>query len=76
MQPISQEISEAEFNPISDKVSELNSSIEDLSDVQKIREGIKETISETVGETYSPSSLSIKSNLSEEADKLLQSLRL
>lgn len=72
----SQEINEDEFKPISEKVNDLNSSIEGLSDVQKIQKGIKDTIKEAVGETYSPSSLSIKSNLSEEADELLKSLRL
>ena len=72
----SQEINEDEFKPISEKVNDLNSSIESLSDVKKIQKGIKDTIKEAVGETYSPSSLSIKSNLSEEAEELLKSLRL
>lgn len=70
------EIKGADFEPISDLVTELNESIETLTEVQNIRGDIGETIKDAVGETYSPSSLSIKSNLSNEADKLLQSLNL
>jgi len=72
----SEKINEVEFDPISKQVTELNQAIEELSDVQQIRTDIKSTIKEAVGQTYSPSSMSIKSSLSEEADKLLQSLRL
>ncbi len=72
----SDKINEDDFKPISDKVKDLNTSIEDLKDIKKIRTDIKSTIKEAVGETYSPSSLSIKSDLSDEAEKLLQSLRL
>lgn len=72
----SEEIDPVEYQPISDAVKLLNSSIEGLSDVQEIRKNIKETIKEAVGETYSPSSLSIKSSLPDEANKLLQSLKL
>jgi len=72
----SERINKAEFEPISKKVKDLNMSIEGLSDVKQIRDDIKGTIKEAVGETYSPSSLSIKSDLPIEADKLLQSLRM
>jgi len=72
----SDRINEDDFKPISDKVEDLNESIESLDDVRQIRTDIQSTIKEAVGETYSPSSLSIKSNLPNEADKLLQSLRL
>ena len=72
----SDEIDEEEFAPISKQVKTLNNSIEGLSDVKQIREDIKDTIKETVGETYSPSSIAIKSNLPDQADRLLQSLRL
>lgn len=65
-----------DYEPIARMVKELNKGIETLPDVQTIRSNIKETIKDAVGETYSPSSLSIKSSLSDEADKLLQSLRL
>ena len=54
----------------------MNESIEALPDVQTIREDIKTTIQDAVGLTYSPSSLSIKSSVPDEAEKLLQSLKL
>ncbi len=66
----------AALKQISDKVIELNDKIENLEDVQEVRIDIKDTIKENVGETYSPSSLSIKSDLPTEADKLFQSLKL
>ncbi|HEY5849894.1 MAG TPA: AAA family ATPase [Lysobacter sp.] len=64
------------FLPITGKVKELNDAIEGLDDVQSVRTDIVETIREAAGEAYSPSSLSIKSDLSDEADKLFQSLKL
>jgi len=72
----SAEIDREEYSPISDAVKSLNEMIENLGDVQEIRKNIKETIKEAVGETYSPSSLSIRSSLPDEAEKLLQSLKL
>lgn len=62
--------------PIITKVKDLNNSIEALEDVQVLRSNITDTIKDAAGETYSPTSLSIKSDLSDEADKLFQSLRL
>lgn len=70
------EIKEADYKPISDLVSELNEKIESLPDVKNIRDDIKSTIQDAVGLTYSPSSLSIKSGVPDEAEKLLQSLKL
>ncbi len=70
------EIKETDYQPISDLVDKLNESIEGLEDVQNIRKDIKSTIQDAVGLTYSPSSLSIKSSVPGEADKLLQSLKL
>lgn len=70
------EIPQATMQPIVVKVQELNESIEKLDDVQIIRNDIKKTIKGTVGETYAPSSLSIRSDLPEDADKLFQSLKL
>lgn len=70
------EIDPVLFKPITDMVKNLNDSIEQLSDVQTVRTDITETIKDAAGETYSPSSLSIKSDLSDEADKLFQSLKL
>lgn len=62
--------------PITQVVRDLNTSIESLEDVQSVRKHIRETIKDAAGETYSPASLSIKSDLPEEAEKLFQSLRL
>lgn len=70
------EINPATMQPISELVRELNTSIEALEDVQSVRNHIRETIKDAAGETYSPASLSIKSDLPEETDKLFQSLRL
>lgn len=72
----SDEIPSSEFAPIMSSIKIVNEQIEALTDIQIIRNDIQNTISEAVGETYAPSSLSIKSNLSDEADKLLQSLEL
>lgn len=62
--------------PIAEMVRDLNTSIESLDDVQAVRQHIRETIKDAAGETYSPASLSIKSDLPNEAEKLFQSLRL
>lgn len=72
----SDEIPFEDFEPIISSIQSVNEQIEELDDVKTIRDDIQNTISEAVGETYAPSSLSIKSNLSDEADKLLQSLIL
>ncbi len=72
----SEDIDEEDYAAISNTVKELNESIEQLPDVLDVSKNIKDTIKSTVGETYSPSSLTIKSNLSDEANKLLQSLKL
>jgi putative ATP-dependent endonuclease of OLD family len=70
------DIKKEDYDPISALVNNLNTGIENLPDVQNIRNDIKDTIKDAVGATYSPSSLSIKSSLSDEADKLLQSLKI
>ncbi|HHH54358.1 MAG TPA: DUF2813 domain-containing protein [Bacteroidetes bacterium] len=72
----SDEISEDELTPIIETVVELNEQIENLEDVKKIGKDIGTTIKEAVGETYAPASLSIKSEMSDDTEKLLQSLRL
>lgn len=64
------------FKPITDMVKDLNNAIERLPDVEVVRSDITCTIKDAAGVTYSPSSLSIKSDLSDEADKLFQSLKL
>ena len=70
------EIDPAKFAPISGLVTDLNTAIEGLDDVRAIRTDIRDTITDAAGETYSPKSLSIKSDLSDEADRLFQSLKL
>lgn len=69
-------ISTTDMNPIVARVRDLNESIVALNDVQVVRSDIRSTIKAAAGETYSPSSLSIRSDLPEEADKLFQSLKL
>jgi putative ATP-dependent endonuclease of the OLD family len=70
------EIDAAALVPITEKVRDLNGAIEGLEDVQSVRKHIRQTIKDTAGETYSPNSLSIRSDLPEEAEQLFQSLRL
>lgn len=70
------EIDAAALVPIMDKVRGLNGAIEGLEDVQAVRKHIRQTIKDTAGETYSPTSLSIRSDLPEDAEQLFQSLRL
>lgn len=70
------ELDPAAIAPITAQVKTLNESIERLSDVKDVRSDIRETIKGAAGEAYSPSSLSIKSDLPEEADRLFQSLKL
>lgn len=70
------DISAATMAPIVAWVQRLNESIVALRDVQDVRADIRETIKAAAGETYSPNSLSIRSDLPEEADKLFQSLKL
>jgi putative ATP-dependent endonuclease of OLD family len=70
------EIDPAEFEPITKTVKDLNTAIEALTDVKEIRTDIRKTINDAAGDTYSPSSLSIRSDLSDEADRLFQSLKL
>lgn len=70
------DINPAVLDPIVAKVLDLNTSIEGLQDVQMVRNDIRGTIKDAAGETYSPTSLSIKSELPDDADKLFQSLNL
>ncbi len=73
---MSGEINQNLLGPIVGQVQALNQSIEGLEDVKKLRSHISETIYGAAGQTYSPTSLSIKSELPQEADKLFQSLKL
>lgn len=70
------EIKPEEFAPITTMVKDLNTAIEDLSDVKEVKTDIRKTINDAAGDTYSPTSLSIRSDLSDEADRLFQSLKL
>lgn len=72
----SEDIKKKDFCSISRQVEELNQSIEKLEDIQEITDNISNTIKEAVGTTYSPSSLSIKSNVPSDVEKLFQSLKL
>lgn len=64
------------YEPINSLIKEVNKQIEELDDVKQIRDDIESTIQDTVGKTYSPSTLLIQSSLSDESEKLLQSLKL
>lgn len=64
------------FAEITEQVVALNQSIEGFSDVQEIRTDIAATVRDTAGDAFSPRSLSIKSDLPEEAERLFQSLKL
>jgi len=70
------EIDAAALAPIVAQVRNLNGAIEGLEDVQHVRKHIRDTIKDAAGETYSPTSLSIRSDLPDEAEQLFQSLRL
>lgn len=70
------EVEASKLAPITAQVKALNASIEELDDVKEVRTDIAKTIKEAAGETYSPTSLSIKSDLSDEASELFQSLKL
>jgi putative ATP-dependent endonuclease of the OLD family len=70
------EIDPQEFKVITDQVRALNDEIEKWPDVGKIRDDVKQTVMDTVGAAYSPSSLSIRSDLPDDADRLFQSLKL
>lgn len=72
----SEEISADELNDVIEKIRELNTEIENLSDIKDVNTDIDKTIKEAVGQTYAPSTLNIKSTLSEEPNKFLQSLQL
>jgi putative ATP-dependent endonuclease of OLD family len=69
-------ISVETMDPITALVGELNGKISDLDDVREVSRNISETIADAAGVTYSPSSLSIRSELPTEADRLFQSLKL
>jgi len=65
-----------DYEEITNDIIELNKKIEILDDIVDIKKDISNTIHETAGEAYSPTSMSIKSDLPEEAEKLFKSLNL
>lgn len=67
------EISEKE--KIEKQVETLNEDISKLDEVKNVSDGIGKSIKEAVGETYAPN-ISIKSELPDEMENLLQSLKL
>ena len=72
----SEELNDDDSEVISKKVKDLNETIENLNDIKEITNNISETIKEAVGTTYSPSSLSIKSNLPNGANLIYLTLKL
>ncbi len=72
----SETIDASVYDPISVKIKDLNQTIEELDKVKEVRNDIKSTLLDTTGATYTPKSLSIKSGVSDEAEKMLQSLKL
>lgn len=69
-------INQADFQPISDLIGTLNTQIESLAEICDVRDDIATTIGDTVGDTYSPDSISIRSSLANDSEKLFQSLKL
>ncbi|MEI9913239.1 MAG: AAA family ATPase [Bacteroidota bacterium] len=57
------------------RIQTLNEEISDLDEVRDVSQGISTSIKTSVGETYAPG-ISIKSELPEDMEKLMQSLKL
>ena len=70
------ELDSTTFAPITEMVDDLNASIQELQEVQNVRSDVLETVRATAGQAFSPASLSIRSDLPAEAEKLFQSLKL
>lgn len=60
---------------ITDKVTALNEEISNLSEIKELAEKVKKTLDSTIGFTYAPS-VSIRSELPEDINKLFRSLTL
>lgn len=72
----SETLNNEDYEKIIENVISLNEEIESLPDVIDVSKGIHSTIKETVGEAFSPTKLSIKSQLPDEPEELLKSLTL
>lgn len=62
-------------NDIVERITKLNNEISDLDEVKEVSGGISNSIKTSVGETYAPG-VSIKSELPEDMERLMQSLKL
>lgn len=60
---------------IIDSIDKLNDQISSLKEVKEVKEGIDKSIKEAVGTTYGPN-IDVKSELPNDMEKLLQSLKL
>lgn len=60
---------------IEKQVEDLNKNISSLDEIKGVSLGITQTVKDAVGETYAPN-VTIKSELPEEMEKLLQALKL
>ncbi len=60
---------------ITGRIQDLNKEISNLDEVQDVSRGISNSINTSVGETYAPG-ISIKSELPEDMERLMQSLKL
>lgn len=65
----------AKKKDIVNRIQTLNTEISDLDEVKDVSQGISNSIRTSVGETYAPG-ISIKSELPEDMEKLMQSLKL
>jgi predicted ATP-dependent endonuclease of OLD family len=65
----------AKKKDIVERIQTLNQEISDLDEVRDVSQGIGKSIKTSVGETYAPG-ISIKSELPEDMEKLMQSLKL
>ena len=65
----------AKKKDIVQRIQTLNTEISDLDEVKDVSQGISNSIKTSVGETYAPG-ISIKSELPEDMEKLMQSLKL
>ncbi len=65
----------AEKQKIEQQVETLNDNISKLEEVKNVSDGIGLSVKEAVGETYAPN-ISIKSELPDDMERLLQSLKL
>lgn len=65
----------AKKKDIVNRIQTLNTEISDLDEVKDVSQGISNSIKASVGETYAPG-ISIKSELPEDMEKLMQALKL